>query len=157
MRGSAGETGPQALFAWRMLALMEDDHLGPTRSSDDEHADSAVTAQDVRTTALSLPRAYEAWVRDRVKFRVGRLVFLSLSPDETLLGFGCPKWEREGLVAAEPDKFLMPVPADLRYSWMRVRLAALDLDELEELIVESWRMSVPKGVWKTYQDMKTVG
>lgn len=109
------------------------------------------TAEDVRTIALSLPRAYEAWVRDRTKFRVGRLVFLSISPDETLLGFGVPKWEREAMVASEPAKFLMPVPADLRYSWMRLRLAAVEVDELEELIVESWRMSVPKFVWNEYQ------
>lgn len=135
-----------------MLARMEND-LGERVA---EAVASMVTAQDVRTIALGLPRAYEAWVKDRVKFRVGRLVFLSLSPDETLLGFGCPEWEREGLVAAEPDKFLMPVPADLRYSWMRVRLAALEPDELRELIVESWRMSVPKGVWNAYRDARTV-
>lgn len=112
----------------------------------------AVTAADVRTLALSLPRAYEALVRDRVKFRVGRLVFLSLSPDETLLGFGRSKEERVAMVAAEPDKFLMPIPSDLRYSWMRVRLAALEPDELEELVLDSWRMSVPKGVYRAYMD-----
>jgi hypothetical protein len=109
-----------------------------------------VTADDVRTIALSLPRAYEALVRDRVKFRVGRIVFLSLSPDETVLGFGYPKEERAALIAAEPEKFLLPIPSDMRYNWVRVWLAAIEHDELRELIVESWRMTVPKKVYAEY-------
>jgi hypothetical protein len=109
-----------------------------------------VTAEDVREIALSLPRAYEALVRDRVKFRVGRIVFASLSPDETDLGFGYPKEEREALVASEPDKFHLPVPSDMRYNWARVWLAAIDHDELRDLIVASWRMTVPKKVWREY-------
>jgi hypothetical protein len=111
---------------------------------------TAVTAEDVRAIALSLPRAYEALVRDRVKFRVGSLVFASLSPDETVLGFGYPKEEREALIAAEPEKFHLPIPSDMRYNWVRVWLAAIDLDELEELVVHSWRMTVPKKVWNEY-------
>ena len=56
-----------------------------------------------------LPRAYEAVVRDYVKFRVGRLVFASVSPDESLLGFAYPKDGRESLVDSDPETFLMPV------------------------------------------------
>jgi hypothetical protein len=104
------------------------------------------TAQDVRRIALALPRAYEALVRDRVKFRVGRIVFLSISPDEELLGFGFPKEERAALVASEPEKFLMPVRSDERYHWVRVRLAKIDEEELRELIIDSWQMVVPKRV-----------
>jgi hypothetical protein len=104
------------------------------------------TAQDVRRIALALPRAYEALVRDRVKFRVGRIVFLSISPDEELLGFGFPREERAALVASEPEKFLMPVRSDERYNWVRVRLARIDEEELRELITDSWRMVVPNRV-----------
>ncbi len=111
-----------------------------------------VTAEDVREIALSLPRAYEALVRDRVKFRVGRIVFASLSPDETVLGFGFPKEERAALIASDPEKFFWPVQSDLRYNWVRVWLAALDYDELRELVVNSWRMTVPKKVWREYLD-----
>jgi hypothetical protein len=109
-----------------------------------------VTADDVREIALSLPRAYEALVRDRVKFRVGRIVFLSLSPDETVLGFGYPREERAALIASEPDKFFWPLPSDLRYQWVRCWLAAIDRDELRQIIVESWRMTVPKKVYAEY-------
>ena len=105
-----------------------------------------MTVEDVRAFALSLPRAYEVLVRDRVKFRVGRLVFVAFSRDETLMGFGFPKEERDALIAAEPEKFLLPEPSDLRYQWVVVRLAAIDEDEMRELVLDAWRMCVPKKV-----------
>jgi len=105
-----------------------------------------VTIDDVRAVALSLPRAYEALVRDRVKFRVGQIVFVAFSRDETIMGFGFPKEEREALVASEPDKFLMPPTADLRYNWVDVRVAAIDAEEMRELVLDAWRMCVPKSV-----------
>ncbi|MFI6364620.1 MmcQ/YjbR family DNA-binding protein [Nocardia sp. NPDC050630] len=105
-----------------------------------------VTSDDVRRIALSLPRTTEALVRDRVKFRVGRIVYLALSTDEARMGFAFPKQERAALVAAEPDKFLMPLPRDERYNWVRVRLDAIDETELTELVIEAWRMVVPKRV-----------
>jgi hypothetical protein len=100
----------------------------------------------VRALALSLPRSYEALVHDRVKFRVGRFVYLAFSRDETTMGFAFPKEEREALVAAEPDKFLMPAPSDLRYNWVEVRLAAIDDKEMREIVLDAWRMVVPKRV-----------
>ena len=105
---------------------------------------------DVRRIALDLPRAYEAIVRDYVKFRVGRLVFASVSPDESLLGFGYPKDARQSLVDSDPDTFLMPVASDLRYNWVRLRLARIDRPELDELLVDAWRMCVPKKVAAEY-------
>jgi hypothetical protein len=113
-----------------------------------------VTAQDVRRLALTLPRSYEVLVRDRVKFRVGKIVFLSLSPDETVLGFGYPKEERASLVAAEPTKFHMPIKSDERFNWVRVWLAAIDHDEMHELVIDSWRMVVPKKVWAGYLEKR---
>jgi hypothetical protein len=110
-----------------------------------------VTADDVRAIALSLPRAYEALVRDRVKFRVGQIVFLALSPDETVMGFGYPREERAALIASEPEKFHLPLPSDMRYRWVRVWLAAIDREELRDLIVNSWRMTVPKKVYAEYE------
>ena len=111
-----------------------------------------VTVDDVRRIALSLPRAYEVLVHDRIKFRVGRLVFVALSRDETLMGFGFPKEERAALVASDPDTFLMPIKSDERYNWVRVRLAAIDKTQLRELIVDAWQMCVPKRVAAEYLD-----
>jgi len=105
-----------------------------------------VTIDDVRAVALTLERSCEALVRDRVKFRVGRIVYLAFSRDETLMGFAFPKEERAGLIASEPDKFLMPKPADQRYHWVVVRLAQLDEAEMREIVIDAWRMVVPKSV-----------
>ena len=109
-----------------------------------------VTIDDVRALAETLPRSYEAVVRDRVKFRVGRIVYLAFSRDETIMGFGFPKEEREALVRSEPDKFLMPDRGDLRYHWVQVRLDAIDVDEMRELVLDAWRMVVPKRVAAEY-------
>jgi hypothetical protein len=111
-----------------------------------------VTADDVRTIALSLPRTEEALVRDQVKFRVGRIVYVALSRDERSMGFGFPKDERAALVAAQPEKFFMPIPSDMRYQWVRVWLDAIDLTEMRELVVDAWRMVVPKRVAAEYLD-----
>ena len=111
---------------------------------------AVVTIEDVRRLALTLPRTEEKLIGDRVKFRVGRLVYASISADETLMGFGFPKEERVALVTAEPDKFLMPVRSDERYNWVRGRLAAIDIDEMTELVVDAWRMVVPKRVAASY-------
>ena len=105
---------------------------------------------EVRALATTLPRSLEALVHDRVKFRVGRIVYLAFSRDETQMGFAFPKEEREALVAAEPEKFLMPSRSDLRYHWVEVRLGALDRKEMRELVLDAWRMVVPKGVAAEY-------
>ncbi len=112
-----------------------------------------VTIEDVRVLALTLPRTTEALVRDRVKFRVGRIVYLAFSRDETEMGFAFPKEEREAMVRSEPEKFVMPDRGDLRYRWLVVRLAAIDESEMRELVVEAWRMVVPKRVAAAYDDL----
>jgi hypothetical protein len=105
-----------------------------------------VTVEQVRQVALGLPRAYEALVRDRIKFRVGQIVFVAFSADETTMGFGYPKEERGALVAAEPEKFFLPRESDLRFHWVEAWTAALDEDEMRELVTDAWRMCVPKRV-----------
>ncbi len=104
------------------------------------------TIDDVRRVASTLPRSYEALVRDRVKFRVGSIVYLAFSRDETLMGFAFPKEERQALVAAEPEKFQMPGQSDMRYHWVVARLAAIDGVEIAEIVIDAWTMVVPKSV-----------
>jgi hypothetical protein len=108
-----------------------------------------VDADDVRRIALTLPRTWEDLVRDRVKFKVGRIVYAALSRDETTMGFAYPKDERDALVAADPETFFAPEPSDERYQWVQVRLARLDEAQLREIVVEAWRMVVPKKVSAT--------
>jgi hypothetical protein len=109
-----------------------------------------VTVEDVRRLALSLPRTTEHLIRDRVKFRVKQLVYVSFSRDETLMGFAFPKDERLALVESEPDKFQLPGTSDLRYNWVVARVEALTHDEMTELVTDAWTMVVPKRVARDY-------
>jgi hypothetical protein len=112
----------------------------------------AVTLDEVRELAMTLPRTTEAFVRGRVKFRVGRIVYLSFARDETLMGFAFPKDERTWLVGTEPEKFLMPRDSDLRYNWVVVRLAAIDAEEMRGLVIDAWAMVVPKSISAPYRE-----
>lgn len=105
-----------------------------------------ITVDDVRAIAGPLPRSQEHLIRDRVKFRVGAIVYLAFSRDETQMGFGYPKIERDALIASAPDTFFLPRPSELRFQWVQAWTAALDVDELPELVVEAWRMCVPKKI-----------
>lgn len=105
-----------------------------------------MTIEDVRRVATRLPRSYEVLVRDRVKFRVGRIVWLAFSADETQLGFAFPREERAALVASEPDVFLIPGRSDLRYNWVEVRLDAIDEERMREIVLDAWRFVVPRTV-----------
>jgi hypothetical protein len=109
-----------------------------------------VTMDDVRRFAMTLPRTTEALVGGRVKFRVGRIVYLSFSRDGAVMGFAFPKEEREWLIGGTPEKFMQPDRSDLRYNWVLVRMAAIDQAEMRELVMDAWRMVVPKNVAAAY-------
>src|SRR4051794_22107866 len=47
-----------------------------------------VTDAEVRAVASQLPRAYEVYVRGRLKFRVGQIVFLAFAKDGATIGLG---------------------------------------------------------------------
>jgi hypothetical protein len=106
---------------------------------------------DVRDLATGLPRSYEALVRGRVKFRVGRIVYLTFSRDQTMMGFAFPKEEREWLVGTEPEKFMMPRESDLRFHWVVVRLEMIDADEMRGLVIDAWSMVVPQFLSAGYR------
>ena len=116
-----------------------------------------VTIDDVRALTAGLPRSYEASVRGRVKFRVGRIVYLAFSRDQTVMGFAFPKEERDALIQTWPEKFMQPDPGDLRYNWVQVRLDAIEEQELLELVFDAWRMVVPKQLAAASDDDLRLG
>lgn len=109
-----------------------------------------VTVEDVRGVARDLPRSSEHVIRDRVKFRVGAIVWVAFSADETVMGFAYPKEERAALVAAEPRVFHLPRESDLRFNWAQAWMAELDEVRMTELVLDAWRMCVPKKVWAAF-------
>jgi hypothetical protein len=109
-----------------------------------------VTVDDVRRVAMVLPRTEEHLIHDRVKFRVGRIVYVAFSRDETVMGFAYPRLERDALIASAPEVFHLPRPSDLRYQWVQAWAEALEPDEMRELVVDAWRMVVPKKLGAAY-------
>jgi hypothetical protein len=109
-----------------------------------------VTLEEVRALALSLPRTHEALVHGRVKFRVGQIVYVAFSRDETVMCFAFPREERFALVDTDPEKFVMPRQSDLRFNWVCARCEALDVAEMQEFVVDAWRMVVPKKLAVAY-------
>jgi hypothetical protein len=106
--------------------------------------------EDVRPLGTKLERSYEVYVRGRLKFRVGQIVYVAFSLDESVMGFAFPKEERAALVASEPHKFQMPSPSEMRFNWVHAHLAALDRTEARELVVDAWRMVVPNKLSRAY-------
>ncbi|WP_395103572.1 MmcQ/YjbR family DNA-binding protein [Actinomadura sp. SCN-SB] len=106
--------------------------------------------EDVRALGTELERSYPVYVRGRLKFRVGQIVYVAFSLDESVMGFAFPKEERAALVAGEPHKFHLPSASEMRFNWVNAELSALDPAEARELVVDAWRMVVPKKLSRAY-------
>ena len=106
--------------------------------------------EDVLSLGEELARSYQVYVRGRLKFRVGQMVYVAFSLDETVMEFAFPKEERAALVASEPHKFQMPSESDMRFNWVHADLAALGRAEARELVVDAWRMVVPTKLSRAY-------
>jgi hypothetical protein len=108
-----------------------------------------VSIDDVRAVATTLPRTTEGIVRGRVKFYVGRIVYIAFER-EGIMGVAFPREWRDAAVDSEPGKFLMPTGGDLRYNWLLVSLDAIGAAEMRELVVDAWSMVVPQKVIDAY-------
>jgi hypothetical protein len=106
--------------------------------------------EDVRALGAELERSYHAYVRGRLKFRIGQIVYVAFSLDESVMGFAFPKEERAALVAGDPRKFQMPSASDMRFNWVHADLASLEPTEARELVVDAWRMVVPDKLSRAY-------
>ena len=113
--------------------------------------------EDVRPLGAELERSYRVYVGGRLKFRVKQIVYVAFSLDESVMGFAFPKEERESLVLGEPHKFQMPAASDMRFNWVHAALPALDRTEARELVVDAWRMVVPRKLADAYDLLHPVG
>jgi hypothetical protein len=105
---------------------------------------------DVLELGTELERSYPVYVRGRLKFRVGQMVYVAFSLDEQTMGFAFPKEERAALVGGDPVKFQLPSESDLRFHWVHADLTLLEPTEARELVVDAWRMVVPQKVSRAY-------
>ena len=113
--------------------------------------------EDVRPLGAELERSSPVYVAGRLKFRVGQIVYVAFSLDETVMGFGFPKEERADLVRSDPNTFQLPSESDLRFHWVEAHLAALDPTEAREFVVDAWRMVVPKKLSRAYDLVHPLG
>jgi len=103
-----------------------------------------VTEEDIRRVALSLPGSVEKPYNRLPSFRVRSNLFLRVHelPDAFLVR--CPSLEeRNELLQAEPGKFFITPHYD-NYPAVLVRLSQPGLDEMTELVTESWRICAPR-------------
>ena len=105
---------------------------------------------EVCALARTLPRSSEAFVRGRVKFRLGRIVWLAFSRDGETMGFAFPKEWRAALVESDPQTFSLPSESDMRYHWVHASLSALDAEQMRELVEDAWAFCAPKRVVQEY-------
>ena len=109
--------------------------------------------EDVRRIALSLPETIEKPWFNTPGFRVKDKGFLRIRSEAEggLVVFVADLGEKEALLASDPDKFFTTPHYD-GYPAVLVNLPAVDVDELRELITDSWRLKAPKRVLKAFQD-----
>jgi hypothetical protein len=60
------------------------------------------------------------------------------------MGLGFPKDWRAAAIESEPAKYELPQESDLRFNWIRVRLDALEHEEMVDLVEDAWALCVPK-------------
>lgn len=100
------------------------------------------TSADVRALALALPEAAERPAWDMACLRVRDKIFASMPPGETWVAIRLAEGENRALATERPEVF--SVPHHYRNSTMVVvDLAAVDRDELGELLTEAWRLRAP--------------
>ena len=115
-----------------------------------------VTTDDVRRIALSLPSTTEKPSYGTPGFRVKDKLFARIREEGDVLAVWC--WdlgEKEELLASDPDTFFTTPHYD-GHPMVLVRFAAVDVDELTELLTESWRLRAPARVLAAF-DARSAG
>ncbi len=104
---------------------------------------SMATDADVRRIALALPATTEKPSYGTPGFRVRDKLFARIREEGDVLVVWCEDLgEKAALLAADPDKFFTTPHYD-GHPTVLVRLGAVALDELQELLTDAWRVRAP--------------
>jgi hypothetical protein len=124
------------------------------------------TWEDVRRLALALPQTDERLSREQRQWRVHEKLFVWERPlrraDRQALGDAAPQGAilgarvehlvaKDALIAADPSVYFTTPHFD-GYAAILVRLDAIALDDLDEVIVEAWLARAPGRLVKAYVD-----
>jgi hypothetical protein len=111
-----------------------------------------VTFEDFAARALALPQAHRqiTWGSEHT-FRVGEKIFAMGAPEGAHVSLKASKEDQAELIAAAPGTFSF-APYVGRFGWVRVALAAVDPDELSELLTEAWRRTAPRRQVRAFDE-----
>lgn len=103
-----------------------------------------VTEDDVRRVARSLPATTEKPSYGTPGFRVKDKLFARIREEgDVLVVWVDGLDEKEVLIAAQPETFFTTPHYD-GHPTVLVRLSAIEIDELTELLTDAWRVRAPK-------------
>ncbi len=109
-----------------------------------------ITEDDVRRVALALPGTTEKPSYGTPGFRVKDRLFARLREDgELLVVWVADLGEKQALLAADPAKFTTTPHYD-GHPTVLVRMAAIDVEELAEVLTDAWRVRAPKRVREAF-------
>jgi hypothetical protein len=108
-------------------------------------------AATFRRIALSLPEAEERETWGEATFRVRNRIFAMLGSEGKRASVKSTKDEQQALIAGNPETFYPP-PYVGAHGWVGVQIGSADAAELEELLVEAWRLTAPKRLVKAFDE-----
>ena len=102
------------------------------------------TFDDVRRIAIGLPETEEilTWETD-VTFRIRKKIFAIGGDGATHASIKATPDAQADLVDRDPVTFA-PAPYVGRFGWVNVDLERIDVDELEILLRDAWRLTAPR-------------
>jgi hypothetical protein len=113
----------------------------PRKKSPKKNA-SNITAETVRKLALELPSAEEGTSYGTPAFRVQGCLFARMHQDGDAVVVKIDLADRTRRMQADPEAYYV-TDHYLNYPMMLVRFAKVSVDDLRELLQESWRRSAP--------------
>jgi hypothetical protein len=100
-------------------------------------------AETFRSRALRLPEAVELETWGEATFRVRNKIFAMLGSDGKRASIKATRDEQQALIEENPGAYFYPEYVGV-HGWVGVVVAKADREEVEELLIEAWRMTAPK-------------
>jgi hypothetical protein len=102
-----------------------------------------ITWETVRDIAQQLTGAEEGTSYGTPAFKVAKKLFVRFHQSGESIVISMEIDAREALMKTNPDTFYI-TDHYLKYPWVLVRLSAVNRNDLEKIVEESWRRNAPK-------------
>ena len=105
----------------------------------------------IRRLALALPEAEERETWGTPTFRVSNKIFAMFAEGGSEVWVKSTFDEQRALVAMDETTFFFP-PYVGPTGWVGVRFRTVDRSEMEELLLEAWRLTAPKRLVHAFDE-----